>query len=73
MGFEFLLVYSAMMLVAGPGMMLYGLRIAVRRKVRLTRDRVLSGGAAVVAGTATVIAGFAFTYFFWHLARFFPH
>jgi hypothetical protein len=73
MGVELLLLYLALMLVVGPGIMIYGVFIIVRRRVRLSRGKVLDGGAAVIAGTSTMIAGFAFTYFLWCMVKFFRH
>jgi hypothetical protein len=73
MGVEILLAYIALMLVLGPGTVLYGVLITVRRRVRLSRGKVLGGWEAVIAGIATMIAGIAFTYLLWYMGRFFPH
>jgi hypothetical protein len=73
MGVEILLLYAALMLVLGPGLMLYGAVIIVRQRVRLSRGKVLNGGTAVIAGIATTLVGAAFTSFLWEMARFFPH
>lgn len=70
---ELLVLYTALMLILGPGMMLYGVLIAVRQRVRLTRGKVLDGEAAVITGITTMVSGFAFTYFLWYMARYFPH
>ncbi len=73
MGVEVLLVYAALMLELGPGVILYGAVIIVRQRVRLSRGKVLNGGTAVIAGVATMLAGVAFTRFLWGMTRFFPH
>ena len=67
-----ILLYAAMLIVLGPGIMLFGVLITFRQKVRLTSAKVLDGGPAVIAGISTIISGFAFTYFLWYMARFFP-
>lgn len=73
MGVEILFGYFALMLVLGPGTVLYGALITVRRRVRLSRVKILYGWGAVSAGIVTMITGIAFTHLLWHLARFFPH
>jgi hypothetical protein len=73
MGVELLLLYFALTLVLGPGVMLYGAVIIVRQRVRLSRAKVLNGGTAIIAGIAITLVGAAFTRFLWEMARFFPH
>lgn len=67
-----LLAYLALMVLGGPGIILYGLLITVRQRVRLSRKKVCVGGAAVVAGVGTIAAGAAFTWFLWRMLAFFP-
>jgi hypothetical protein len=57
-------LYAALMIILGPGIMLFGVLITVRQRVRLTPDKVLDGGFAVIAGIISMIIGFSFTYFF---------
>jgi hypothetical protein len=73
MGIEILLMYMAVMLLIGPGTILVGIVILVSQKVRLTRNKTLRGGTAVTSGILVIITGFAVTYLFWYMARFFPH
>jgi hypothetical protein len=73
MGVELLYLYIVIMLLLGPGTMLYGILIVVRQRVRLTRSTVLYGGPAVASGIAMISTGCAFTCFLWYMGRFFPH
>jgi hypothetical protein len=73
MGIELLLIYLAMMVVIGPGTILFGILIIVRQEVRLTRSKNLRGGTAVASGIFMLITGFVFSYFLWYMGRFFPH
>jgi len=69
MAVEFLLF----MLLFGPGVVLYGLFLTVRQKVRLTRRKVLKGGPASVAGVVTMVVGTLLTFYLWHMIGFLPH
>jgi hypothetical protein len=69
MGLEILLL----MLVGGPGIMVYGLSIIIRGRVRLSRRTTLTGDAATIAGLATMVGGFAFTCFLWSMTRYLRH
>lgn len=71
MGAEILLLYMALMLVLGPGTVLYGAVIIVRQSVRLSRGKVLDGGTAVIASIGTMLAGAAFTRFRWGMGHYF--
>lgn len=70
---ELLFLYLALMFVLGPGMVLYGVLIIARQRVRLYGSKALDGDAAVLAGVLTVIAGLAFTCFLWSMGQFWPH
>lgn len=70
---EILLPYIALMLLLGPGVMLYGAIIILRQRVQLSRGKVLVAGTAVIAGIGTVIAGAAFPRFLWGMGHYFPH
>lgn len=56
----------------GPATAVYGIIIVIRRKVRLTRTRMLHGKQAVVAGLVTILWGVAFFVFqvYWTLAHY---
>lgn len=73
MGIELLFLYLALMFVLGPGIVLYGVLIIARQRVRLYRSKILNGDVAVLAGVLTVIAGLAFTCFLWRMGQFLPH
>ncbi len=59
MGVELLLLHVALMLVLGPAVIVYGVVIVARRRVRLIGSRVIGGTFAVIAGTAMMIVGLA--------------
>ena len=73
MGVEVLLLYLGVMLLLGPGTILYGLVMVVRQRATLSRGRVLYSGGAVDAGLATMLIGVLFTDFLWYMGRYFPH
>ncbi len=73
MGVELLLLYLILTIVLGPGTIVCGSVIVLREKVRLSRRICLEGALAVAAGLGVMCGGFALTYFFWYMARSFPH
>ncbi len=73
MGAEILILWFLWGLVLGPGVILAGIIIIVRRKARLSRNTDLNGSVAILAGIATVLAGAAMSRIFWEIAGYFPH
>ena len=71
-GIEMLLISSLMMLALGPGTVVYGLFVVMRRRVQAARKIALQGGVAVAAGLGLMIVGCATTWFFWRMAAYFP-
>lgn len=60
------------MVFLGPGVVLYGLFITVRQKVRLTRRKVLKGDPASLAGVVTMAVGALMTFYLWYMIKFLP-
>ena len=73
MGVEILFLYLLVMLLFGPGLVLYGLIISIRGRVRLTRTTTLHGVMALLAGIAIMVLGFGLAYLLWWMGRYFPH
>ncbi|OJW23457.1 MAG: hypothetical protein BGO49_02305 [Planctomycetales bacterium 71-10] len=70
---EILLAYLCIILILGPGVILYGAVTAARGRVRLTRRFVLHGAPARLAGVAMIFVGVAMGWFMWSMVRYFPH
>lgn len=71
MGVELLLLHAALTFVVCPGFMVYGVVIIARERVRVRRDRVLTGGRAILVGCLTSLTGYALTAVLWYAFRFY--
>ena len=70
---DLIILFIGVVLLLGPGVVLYGAAIIIRRRAHLYPGKVLVGGKAVIAGIVTMVAGLGFLRFLWKMGQYLPH